>query len=98
MKNYQPASTTELQHMLERRNYWTRIHNNELLCKIQASTPSKMVYGGISKILTYYDEHIKYLCTIHQVTTKDGDIIHENVKDAFLDGIWYKEKKVKTRQ
>jgi hypothetical protein len=76
--------------MLEKRNYWMRIHNNQLLCKIQASVPSKIVDGGISKILTYYDEHMKYLCTIHQVTTKDGITIHENVKDVFLDGIRYK--------
>ena len=90
MKNYQLASAAELQHMLEKRNYWMRIHNNELLCKIQAIKPSKMVYGGVSKILTYYDEHIKYLCTLHQVTTKDGNIIHEDVKDIFLDGVRYK--------
>jgi len=90
MKNYQQTSAVELQRLLEQRNYWSRIHNNKLLCKIQASVPSKMVDGGISKILSYYNEHIQYLCTIHQVTTKDGKIIHENVKDVFLDGIRYK--------
>ena len=92
MKNYQQSSAAELQRMLEQRNYWLRIHSNKLLCKTQASTPSKMINGGLSQILTYYDEHIKYLCTIHQVTTKDGKIIHEDVKDAFLDGIRYKAK------
>jgi hypothetical protein len=93
MKNYQQASASELQRMLEQRNYWMRIHNNKLLCKTQASVPSKIINGGISKILTYYDEHIKYLCTIHQVTTRDGKIIHEDVKDAFLDGTRYKAKR-----
>ena len=92
MQNYQQASAAELQCMLEKRNYWMRIHSNKLLCKIQASTPSKMINGGISKILTYYDEHLKYLCTIHQVITKDGDIIHEHIKDAVLDGICYKAR------
>ena len=90
MKIYQQTSAAELQHMLEERNYWLRIHNNKLLCKTQASAPSKMIDGGISRVLTYYDEHIKYLCTVHQVTTKDGNIIHEDVKDALLDGTWYK--------
>jgi hypothetical protein len=90
MKNYQQTSAVELQRLLEQRNFWLRIHNNKLLCKIQASVPSKMVDGGISKILSYYNEHMQYLCTIHQVTTKDGKTIHEDVKDAFLDGIRYK--------
>ena len=92
MTNYQQASAKELQYMLEKRNYWLRIHDNKLLCKIQASAPSKMVDGGISKIITYYDEHLKYLCTMHQVITKDGKTIHEHVKDAVLDGILYKIK------
>jgi len=90
MKNYQQTSNAELQQLLELRNYWLRIHNKKLLCKVQASVPSKIIDGGISKILSYYDEHLKYLCTIHQVTTKDGKILHENIKDAFLDGIRYK--------
>jgi hypothetical protein len=51
MKNYQQASAAELQRLLERCNYWSRIHNNKLLCKIQASVPSKIVDGGISNIL-----------------------------------------------
>jgi len=93
MKNYQHVGVTKLQQMLEERNYWMRIHNNKLLHKIQASVPSKMVDGGFSKIITYYDEHLKYLCTLHQVTTKDGSVIHENVKDALLDGVWYKAVK-----
>jgi len=76
--------------MLKDRNYWSRIHNNKLLCKTQASKPSKIVDGGMSKINTYYDEHMHYLCTLHQITTREGQIIHENVKDALVEGIWYK--------
>jgi len=90
MKNYQQATGVEIQIMLEKRNYWRRIHDNKLLCKIQASVPSKLINGGLSRILSYYDEHLHYLCTIHQVTTKDGKILHENVKDTMLDGIRYK--------
>ena len=90
MKIYQQASAPELQIMLEKRNYWLRIHNHKLLCKTQKSNPSKMIDGGISEILSYYDEHIKYLCTMHRVITQDGKIIQEDVKDVYLDGIWYK--------
>jgi hypothetical protein len=90
MKNYQQANAQELQHMLEERNYWLRIHNNKLLCKTQASRPSKIIDEGTSLILSYYNEHMKYLCTIHKVITKDGKTIHEHVKDIYLEGIWYK--------
>jgi len=92
MKKYQPFSASEIQIMLEQRNYWLRIHNNKLLSKIQASKPSRMVQNGTSLIITFYDGHLNYLCTMHQVVTNDGHIIHENVKDAYLDGIWYKAK------
>lgn len=76
--------------MLEKRNYWQLIHNNKLLCKTQASKPSKMIDNGTSLILSYYDEHMRYLCTLHRVVTQDGKIIHEDIKDIFLDGIRYK--------
>ena len=92
MKKYQAVNNSEIQNMLEQRNYWLRIHNNKLLSKIQASTPSRMIQGGTSYIITFYDEHLNYLCTMHQVVTNNGNVIHENVKDAFLDGIWYKAK------
>jgi hypothetical protein len=90
MKNFQRVSAQEMQNMLEKQNYWLRIHDNKLLCKIQASKPAKIVDGGLSRILTYYDEHLNYLCTIHQVITQEEKIIHEDVKDAFIDGIRYK--------
>lgn len=93
MKKYQLCNDTEIQTMLEQRNYWLRIHNNKLLSKTQASTPSRMIQNGTSLIITFYDEHMNYLCTMHQVITNDGDVIHENVKDAYLDGIWYKVKR-----
>ena len=93
MKDFQYIHVTKLHQMLEDRNYWTRIHNNKLLYKVQAVVPSKMVDGGFSTIISYYDEHLKYLCTIHRVSTKDGNTIHEDVKDALLDGVWYKSTK-----
>jgi hypothetical protein len=90
MKNYQEATDDELQRMLEQRNYWSRIHDNKLLYKTQASRPSKVIKDGTSLILSFYDEHMRYLCTIHKVITKDGKTIHEDIKDIFLDGIRYK--------
>ena len=93
MKKYQLSSAAELQSMLETRKYWTLIQDNKLLSKIQSSKPSTMIKDGTSLIITFYDEHLKYLCTIHRVITSDGHVIHEHVKDAFIDGIRYKDDK-----
>ena len=90
MKNYQECTSAELQNKLEQRNYWSRIHSNKLLTKVQAKAPARIIKDGISQIITYYDQHMHYLCTIHLITTKDGRILHEHVKDADLDGVRYK--------
>ena len=92
MKKFQQVGTKELIDMLVQRNYWTRIHKDDLLSKEQARKPSTIIQGGTSVIISYYDEHGKYLCTIHRVITTDGTIIHNHVKDAFIDGVWYKAK------
>ena len=90
MKNYQECTSAELQNKLEQRNYWSRIHSNKLLAKVQAEDPAKIIKDGTSKIISYYDRHMNYLCTIHLITSKDGIILHEHIKDAYLDGVRYK--------
>jgi len=92
MKKYQLSSADEIKEKLEQHNYWRRMHSNKLLSKVQVESPSKIIKDGTSRIVSYYDEHIKYLCTIHQIVTKDGKVIHEHVKDAYLGGIRYKAK------
>ena len=90
MKKYQESTAKELQSKLEKLNYWSRIHSNKLLAKVQAEVSAKIIKDGTSKIISYYDEHLNYLCTIHRITSKDGIIIHEDIKDAYLDGVRYK--------
>ena len=91
-RKYQEATAEQLKNKLKKRNYWLRIHSNKLLAKVQTEDPAKIIEGGISKIVSYYDKHLSYICTMHIVVTKDGSIIHEHVKDAYLDGIRYKSK------
>jgi len=90
MRNFQESNTEELQIKLEDRNYWLRIHSCELLEKIQSEVPARIIKDGVSSIISYYDEHLNYLCTIHRVITKNGNVIHEDIKDIYLDGIRYK--------
>ncbi len=89
----QHISAAALRQKLIERGYWDKIHSGKLLEKPQKTVPANITSGGISQILSYWDEHLNYLCTIHRVITKDGKIIHEDVKDAFLDGIRYRVTK-----
>jgi hypothetical protein len=93
MKDFQEIGTKELQGKLEALNYWSRIHTGKLRHKLQDESPSKIIDHGVSRMITYYNEEGKYLCTIHRVLTKDGNTIHEDVKDAFLEGIWFRSVK-----
>ena len=91
MKDFQPSTQKELRLKLEKINYWDRIHKNKLLCKKQSESAARILQDGLSQIMTFYDEHLNYLCTIHRITNKDGTaIVHEHVKDCYLDGVWYK--------
>ena len=91
MKDFQLSSQEELRAALEKANYWDRIHNNKLLCKKQSEDPARILKDGVSQILSYYDEHLNYLCTIHRIVSKDGSaIVHEHIKDCYLNGVWYK--------
>ena len=76
--------------MLEQRNLWSRMHSGKLLAVERASAPAKKSPGGTSHIVSYYDKHLQYVFTIHRITTKEGKIIHEHVKHAYIDGVRYK--------
>ncbi len=90
MSNFQLISATKLKEILEQRNLWARMHSNKLLAKEQATASARVPGGGTSHIISYYDEHLQYVCTIHKIITKAGKIVHEHVKDAYIDGVCYK--------
>lgn len=90
MSKYQVVSVAKLKEMLEQRNLWSRMHSGKLLAVEQTTAPAKISPGGTSYIVTYHDEHLQNFFTIHRITTKEGKIIHEHVKDAYIDGVRYK--------
>jgi hypothetical protein len=85
----QPISAAELTQKLVTLGYWDKIHNNKLSSSIRRSSPATIAPGGVSLIISYWEGNDTYLCTIHRVITKDGLIIHEDVKDATINGIRY---------
>ena len=66
------------------------MHNGQLLEKVRSSRPAVIAPGGLSFIVSYWDEHLHYLCTVHRVVTKEGVTVHEDVKDVFLNGTRYR--------
>ncbi|OGO39691.1 MAG: hypothetical protein A2147_05235 [Chloroflexi bacterium RBG_16_57_8] len=76
--------------MLEDSGHWEEMHNGQLLEKVRSSTPAVIAPGGLSFIVSYRDEHLHYLCTVHRVVTKEGVTVHEDVKDVFLNGTRYR--------
>jgi hypothetical protein len=87
---FHSATDAELKKVLMDKGYWTKMHNNQLLEKIRSSRPAVIAPGGISQIVSYWDEHLQYLCTVHRVIDKDGVTVHEDVKDASIDGTRYR--------
>ncbi|MCK4362141.1 MAG: hypothetical protein KAW13_02555 [Dehalococcoidia bacterium] len=92
MVDFQSATKAKLKNLLEERNYWLKMHSGKLLEVEQSQVPAKKSPGGTSRIISYYDEHLQYVCTIHIITSKTGKVIHEHVKDAHISGIRYKIK------
>jgi len=92
MAKFRLEDRDKLQRMLEERNLWLRMHSGKLLEVIQAEAQAKMTPDGKSYIISFYDEHLQYVCTIHKVVTKAGKTIHEHIEDASIDGIRYKAR------
>lgn len=85
----QQISARDLRQKLIDHGYWDKIQNGKLSGRIRRASAATIAQGGRSLIISYWDGNGQYICTIHRVMTADGKIIHEDIKDAFLDGIRY---------
>ena len=92
MSEFQLVSAAKIKEMLVQRNAWSKMHSGEFRVVQQYSAPAKVSKGGTSYIVSYYDEHSQYVCTIHKIVSKKGNTVHEHVKDAIIDGVRYKAK------
>jgi len=90
MSRFRLVTKVKLKEMLEERNLWSKMQSGRLLEVEQNRTRAKRAPDSTSYIISYYDEHLQYVCTIHKIVTRNGEVIHEHVKDAFVDGVRYK--------
>jgi hypothetical protein len=79
--------------MLEQRNFWSRMLSGKLKSVEQSKAPAKKIVGGTSYIISYYDEHSRYVFTIHKIQEKRGRVRHRHAKNAIIDGVLYKAKR-----
>jgi len=55
---------------------------------VEDDSPSRRIPNGRSLIISYYRSG-KYVCTKHELRTKRGDIVHQDVEAVFLGGTRY---------
>ena len=91
MVETQQMDHDKLLEWLMKLSIWTRIHENRLITRKRWEKPAKIANDALSQVHTYYDGNNKY--TLHRVITKDGKIIHEDIKDAYINGIRYEAVK-----
>lgn len=89
MSKFQVVSVAKLKEMQKQRNLWSKMRSGKLRAVEQAIAQAKISPGGTSYIVSYYDKHHN-MFTIHRIITKEGKVIHEHAKDAYINGVWYK--------
>lgn len=61
---------------------------------IESDDPAKKIPDGRSLIISYYQGN-QYICTKHELKTKKGRTVHQDVEAALISGIRY-ERHYKT--
>jgi hypothetical protein len=86
----QIVSKEELKVKLENSGHWGKINSGQYTAVIESKVPAKITKGGWSYIISFYDEDSTYICTIHRIKDKKGNVMHEHPKRAIIEGIEYK--------
>lgn len=89
MAQFQVVNASTMEKILNQHNIWSKIHSGKFKIVVENKTKAKMSKGGYSYIISYYDKS-QYVCTIHRIVNKKGNIIHEHIKNLEIKGIRYK--------
>ena len=92
MAQFQVVNASTMEKILEQHNIWSRIRSGKFKTVVENKTKARMSKGGYSYIISYYDKS-QYVCTIHRIVNKQGNIIHEHIKNIEIEGIRYKLQK-----
>ena len=89
MAQFQVVNASTMGEMLKQHDIWSKIRSGKFRTVVENRTKARMSRGGYSYIISYYDRS-QYLCTIHRVVNKQGNVIHEHIKNIVMKGIRYK--------
>lgn len=89
---FQLLSPEQLRELLQGRNICEKIHSGAFEAKVQSRAPARIPGSGLSSIISFYEGGL-YVCTKHQIKTPEGKLFHQDIEDAFIDGVRYKKKK-----
>jgi hypothetical protein len=94
---FQLLTSEQLRKLLQEHNICEKIWSGAFKAEVQSCVPARIPGGGASSIISFYKGDL-YVCTKHRIVTPDGKLFHEDIKDAFIDGVWYKKKKRKWQE
>ena len=88
---FQLLTSEQLRELLRGRNICEKIRSGALKPIEQDRDTARKPGSGASCIISFYEGDL-YVCTKHRISTPDGKLFHEDIKDAFIDGVRYKKK------
>jgi hypothetical protein len=94
---FQLLSAEQLRELLRGRNICEKIRSGALKAVEQDRAFARIPGGGASSIISFY-EGDSYVCTKHRIKTPEDKLFHEDVEDAFIDGVRYKKKRERWQQ
>ena len=89
MAQFQVVDASTMEKILKQHNIWPKIRSGKFKTVVENKTEARMSKGGYSYIISYYNKS-QYVCTIHRIVSKQGNIIHEHTKNIEIEGIRYK--------
>lgn len=89
MAQFQVVNAFAMEEISKQHSIWARIRSGKFRTVVENKTKARMSRGGYSYIISYYDKS-RYVCTIHRIVNKQGNIVHEHIKNIEIEGIRYK--------
>jgi len=89
MAQFQVVNASAMEKISKQHGIWLKIRSGKFRTAVENKTKARISKGGWSYIISYYDKS-EYVCTVHRIVNKQGNIIHEHIKNLDIKGIRYK--------
>jgi hypothetical protein len=89
MPQFQVVDASTMEEISKQHNIWARIRSGKFRTVVENRTKARMSKGGHSYIISYYEQS-QYVCTIHRIVNKQGNVVHEHIKNIEIEGNRYR--------